>query len=190
MCPCKASEVGCSASSVAFGFHLSLSHSRLSTSYRRTLLHIEPRTLCGLLLQGAEAACMFFDEHVPEKWETVSQPVIAWEGRKAEYTDSGNESFRLISWIEKYFCCLDVPAFIHNWLHLMLEKNARSSSRMSVSRAVTTMSSVSAWMQCNITLLGQSVRWKVEVQDPVYWKEQLGNRSEAVVLFRHQLSSW
>ena len=40
-------------------------------------------------------------------------------------------------------------------------------------------------------MLGQSVLWKVEVQVPVYWKEQVGNHSssEAVVLFCHRLSS-
>ena len=38
---------------------------------------------------------------------------------------------------------------------------------------------------------GQSVRWKVEVQGPVYWKEQPENHSssEAVVLFCRRLSS-
>ena len=40
-------------------------------------------------------------------------------------------------------------------------------------------------------MLGQSVLWKVEVQVPVYWKEQLGNHSssDAVVLFCHRLTS-
>ena len=56
----------------------------------------------------------------------------------------------------KYFFCLDVPTFIHNWLHFMLEKKTRSSSRMSVYRAATTASSVSAWMQCNTTLVSAS----------------------------------
>ena len=68
------------------------------------------------------------------------------------YTDSGNESFCLISWMGKYFFCLDVPAFIHNCLHFMLEKKARSSSRMSVSRAATTTSSVSGSQhECSVT---------------------------------------
>ena len=38
----------------------------------------------------------------------------------------------------------------------LLEKKTRSSSRMSVSRAATTTSSVSAWMQCNTTLVSAS----------------------------------
>ena len=69
----------------------------------------------------------------------MSHPVIAWKARRDEYTDSGNGSFCLISWMGKYFFCLDVPAFIHNCLHFILEKNARSSRRMSVSRAATTI---------------------------------------------------
>ena len=141
-----------------------MSRSQHGTTYRRTLLHSENWTLWGLLLRGAEVAYTF-DEYAPCRFLGVARKVgdsvttgYCVETKKSWvlYTDSGNESFCLISWMGKYFFCLDVPAFIHNWLHFMLEKKTRSSSRMSVSRAATTTSSVSAWMQCSTTLVSAS----------------------------------
>ena len=81
----------------------------------------------------------------------MSHPVIAWKARRAEYTDSGNESFCLISWMGNYFFCSDVPAFIHNCLHFMLEKNARSSSRMSDCRCIVLPQRLQSQHECSVT---------------------------------------
>ena len=125
-------------STVALWHHLSLSRSQHGTTYRRTLLHRETWTLWGLIFRGAEVAYTF-DEYAPCRFLGVARKVgdsvttgYCVERKKSWvlYTDSGNESFFLISWMGKYFFCLDVPAFIHNWLHFVLEKKTISSSRM------------------------------------------------------------
>ena len=62
---------------------------------------------------------MCFDEHAWCRFHGAARKVgggitiaIAWKGRRANYTDSGNASFCLIPCNGKYFCCLDMQGRI------------------------------------------------------------------------------
>ena len=168
MCPCKASEVGGTTSSalrllnsctlassvfVTFSTWYNLQTNSSASWKLDVVRYPSPRCWSSLYIWRIRSmTCCGQKSRRQCRNRLLRGSKKSW----VLYTDSGNESFCLISWIGKYFFCLDVHAFIHNWLHFMLEKKTRSSSRMSVSRAATTTSSVSAWTQCNTTLVSAS----------------------------------